>query len=107
MKNILLLCACLWALATPLRAAVAPPADIVVVRIYEANSITAFITRGAGKSEKVEFNSGVTDKNMKLAGEGYYQICQQLYQQGYTLQSTITAPWGAGAYHTLLFVKAQ
>ncbi len=109
MKNILLLCACLLALAAPLRAAVAPPVDIVVVRIYEGNSITAFITRGTGKSEKVEFNSGTTDKNMQLAGEGYYQLFQQLYQQGYTLQSTITAPGNLTitAYHTLLFVKTR
>ena len=80
MKNILLLCVCLWALATPLRAAVVgPPADIVVVRIYEGNSITAFITRGTGKTEKVEFNSGTDDKDMTLASEGYYQLFQRLY----------------------------
>ena len=108
MKNFLLLCACLLALATPLRAAAGPPADIVVVRIFEGNSITAFITRGTGKTEKVEFNSGSNDKNMQLAGEGYYQLFQQLYQQGYTLQSTVTAPRSTvAAYHTLLFVKTQ
>ena len=105
MKNLLFLCACLWALATPLRAVAGPP-DIIVVRIYEGNSITVFITRGAGKSERVEFNNGVNDKNMTLASEGYYQLFQRLYQEGYTLQSTLTAPRTVtAAYHTLLFVK--
>lgn len=107
MKNLLFLCVCLWALATPLRAVAGPP-DIIVVRIYEGNNITAFITRGAGKTEKVSFGNGTTDENMTLASEGYYQLFQRLYQEGYTLQSTITAPRSAyNAYHTLLFVKTQ
>lgn len=103
MKNLLFLCACLWALATPLRAVAGPP-DIIVVRIYEGNSITAFITRGAGKTEKVSFENGITDENMTLASEAYYKLLQRLYQEGYTLQSTFS-PGTVGTI-TLLFIKA-
>jgi hypothetical protein len=103
MKNLLLLCACLLALAAPLRAAAAPPADIVVVRIYEGTHITAIITRGEGKSEKVEFENGVSDKWLTQSGAGYYKLFERFYAEGYVLQSTMTS--GAGAYTTLLFVK--
>ncbi|MEJ7658682.1 MAG: hypothetical protein WKG07_03180 [Hymenobacter sp.] len=45
---------------------------------------------------------------MTLASRGYHQLFQRLYQEGYALQSTITAPRGpVAAYHTLLFVKTQ
>ncbi|TFZ68864.1 hypothetical protein E4631_02045 [Hymenobacter sp. UV11] len=105
MKNILLLCACLLALATPLRAVAGPPADIVVVRILEFNgNTTAIITRGEGKSEKVEFASGYSDKKQIQGGEEYYKFLQRLYQEGYTLQSSFSP--GTGGTVTLLFVKS-
>ncbi|MGI4738792.1 MAG: hypothetical protein ACRYG7_26780 [Janthinobacterium lividum] len=105
MKNILLLCACLLALVAPLRAAVAPPADIVVVRIYDSGaSINAVITRDEGKSEKVTFNSGATDKRLTESSLGYYKLISKLYQEGYKLQSTISD--GRSDLITLLFVKA-
>ncbi len=107
MKNLFLLCACLLALAAPLRAAVAPPADIVVVRILEGRSITAIITRGDGKSEKIEFDRGASDKNLTQSSEGYYKLFHQLYQEGYSLQSTFSTSLSNGTgFITLLFVKA-
>jgi hypothetical protein len=105
MKNILLLCACLLALAAPQRAAGAPPPTIAVVRIYDNGvTINAVITRGEGKSEKVAFQSGGLDRKLVLAGEGYYQLFQRLYQEGYVLQSTFSN--GNSELTTLLFVKA-
>ncbi|AMR28939.1 hypothetical protein A0257_18755 [Hymenobacter psoromatis] len=107
MKNILLLCACLWALATPLRVVAGPPADIVVVRIVEGRSVTAIITRGDGKSEKVEFDRGASDENLTQSSEGYYKLFHQLYQEGYSLQSTFSTSNNLGSgFITLLFVKA-
>ena len=106
MRKLLLLCICLLALASPLRAqAVATPADIVVVRIYEGTHITAIITRGEGKSEKVEFENGITDKWLTQASQGYYKLFERFYGEGYVLQSTMTS--SAGSLTTLLFVKAK
>ncbi len=105
MKKLLLLCACLLALAAPLRAAVVPPTDIVVVRIYDSGaSINAVITRGEGRSEKVAFESGASDKRLTDSGLGYYKLISNLYQEGYKLQSTISD--GRSGLITLLFVKA-
>ncbi|MGI4762700.1 MAG: hypothetical protein ACRYF0_18465 [Janthinobacterium lividum] len=103
MKKLLLLCACLLALASPLRAAAAPP-KIIVVRIIEYSQVSSVvITRGEGKSEKVEFSRKATEVN-----EGYYKLFAKLYQQGYKLQSTFSAPMGTeGGNTTLLFVKAS
>lgn len=97
----------MWALAQPLRAVAGPP-DIVVVRIYEGANVTAIITRGAGKSEKVEFPAGVSAKNLTRTSEGYYQLFEKLYQEGYTLQSTMpTANSPASSFLTLLFVRGK
>jgi hypothetical protein len=108
MKKLLLLAACLWLLATPLRAAAGPPA-IIVVRIYESLvKVTAIVTRAEGKSEQIEFAKGPFDKRLIQSSEGYYKLFQSLYQEGYSLQSTFTAPRGEDtSYTTLLFVKAQ
>jgi hypothetical protein len=104
MKKLLLLCAYLLALTTPLRAAVAPP-EIVVVRVYEGiGKVTLIITHGEGKSEKVEFGKGATDKNLTQRNEGYYWIFQHLYQQGYVLQSTFSAPRSPEAGSTTLLI---
>ena len=106
MKKLLLLCACLLALASPLRALADPP-DIVVVRIKDgvSGSITAIITRGEGKSETVTFDAGGSEKGLATASEGYYKLFHSLYQSGYTLQSTFSS--GGGFFTTLLFTKAH
>ena len=107
MKKQLLLCACLLALAAPLRAAVAPP-DIVVVRIYEGAHTTIIITRGEGKSEKIEVENGIRDERLIQANEGYYKVFERLYQEGYTVQSTFTTVYDANrGFTTLLFAKAH
>jgi hypothetical protein len=107
MKKLLLLCACLLALAT-LPSAVAAPPDIVVVRIYEGMHTTIIITRGEGKSEKIEVENGITDKKLLQANEGYYKVFERLYQEGYTVQSTFTTVYDANrGFTTLLFAKAH
>jgi len=107
MKNLLLLCACLLALATPLRAVAGPP-DIVVVRISERIGIVvATITRGEGRTEQVIFAQDTGNKKNMQGSEGYYKLYQQLYQEGYTLQNSFSAAGEyGGTYITLLFVKA-
>ncbi|RZK62664.1 MAG: hypothetical protein EOO59_01930 [Hymenobacter sp.] len=106
MKKFLFLSALLLALAGQARAQTAP-AGIVVVRVYEGGSdVTAIITRGEGKSEKVTFANGVTDKNLTRASEGYYKLFERFYQEGYSLQSTFNSVYSANiGYTTLLFVK--
>lgn len=108
MKKILLLCACLLALAAPPRAVAGPPA-IIVVRIYEGNStVRAIITRGEGQSEQIRFDKGTGDKRMVQSSEGYHQLFQRLYQEGYSLQSTMSAPNSPDSgFTTLLFVKVN
>lgn len=69
-------------------------------------SIVAIITRGEGKSERVEVERGNSDKRLTASSEGYYKVFQQLYQEGYVLQSTMGATTGpATEFVTLLFVK--
>jgi hypothetical protein len=89
MKKLVFLCACLLTLVAPLRAAVVPPVDIVVMRNNEGAHTTVIITRGEGKSEKVEIENGLSDKKLTQASEGYYKLFARLYEEGYTLQSTM------------------
>ena len=106
MKNLFLAlsCALLLALSLPLRSVAAGPPEVVVVQIWEGggNKVTAVISRGTGQSEKVEFGSGVTEKGLTQAGEGYQTLIQRLYLEGFTLKSTFGSP-----YVTLIFTKEQ
>ncbi len=95
-------------LATPLRAAVLLPADIVVVRIYEGSKTTVIITRGEGKSEKLEIDNGLTDKKLIQGSEGYYKVFERLYSEGYTLQNSFITTFSPSiSFTTLLFTKAR
>ena len=95
MKKLLLLSACLLAFATRPAAAQTLTPDIVVVRIYDSGaSVQLVITRGEGKSEKIEFPSGATDKRLVAASEGYYKVLSTLYREGYVLQNTFTIDRG-------------
>ncbi|MDO7887648.1 hypothetical protein [Hymenobacter cheonanensis] len=106
MKKFLLLCACVLALAAPLRAQTGP-AGIVVVRIFESSttgSATAVIMHEGGKSETVKFEKGHSEKELTKTSEVYYRMFESLYQEGYHLQSTFGTAEG---YTTLLFTKAH
>jgi hypothetical protein len=106
MKKLLCLCACLLVLAT-LPSAAMPP-DILIVRIYEGRKTTIIITRGEGKSEKVELENGFTDKRLIETSEGYYKVFERLYQEGYTVQSTFSTVYDATtSFTTVLFAKAR
>ncbi|MVN78404.1 hypothetical protein GO988_18900 [Hymenobacter sp. HMF4947] len=110
MKKLILLGAYLLALAAPMHAMAGPP-DIVVVRIREfSTSATAVITRGEGKSELVEIDTkGNFNKEFAQVSEAYHKLFYGLYQEGYTLQSTMStsASQSTGGVITLLFTKAQ
>lgn len=104
MKNLLLSCVLLLAVLLPMNSLAAAPPSIVVVRIAEyGRQSVVIITRGQGKSEKMEFHQSATEFN-----EGYYKIFAKLYQEGYKVQSTFGTPMGTeGGNTTLLFVKAS
>ena len=83
--------ACLLALAARPAAAQTQTPDLVLVQMFDVGaSVQLMITRGEGKSEKVEFRSGGSDKGLTASGEGYYKVFSKLYQEGYALQSTFT-----------------
>ena len=95
MKKLIFLSACLLALAARPAAAQTPTPDIVVVREYDSgSSVNLTVTRGEGKTEKVEFASGGTDKKLTAAGEGYYKVLAALYREGFVLQSTFSSHTG-------------
>jgi hypothetical protein len=110
MKKILLLCACLLALAGPVLAQTGL-SNIVVVRVRDyKTSAVFFITRGEGKTERVEVDvKGLSlDKGMTAVSEGYYKVMEKLYQEGYILQnSSATADQSGGGVLTYLFVKSH
>ncbi|AMJ66306.1 hypothetical protein [Hymenobacter sp. PAMC 26628] len=75
MKKLILLSACLLALAARPAAAQTQGPDIVVVRVYDGGGSGKFIiTRGEGKSEQVEFKGGVSDKNQAASSEAYHKM---------------------------------
>ncbi|WP_162549932.1 hypothetical protein [Hymenobacter nivis] len=103
MKKLLFLSACLLALATRPAAAQTPSPDLVVVRMLDNGaSVQLVVTRGEGKSEKIEFPSGRTNKRLVASGEGYYKVLSALYREGYVLQSTFSTQQG---YTTLVLGK--
>ena len=110
MKKIVLLGACLWALAGPAHAQVGAP-SIVVVRIRDyKTSALVFITRGEGKTEKIEIDGKwlSLDKSMTAVSEGYYKVIDKLYQEGYILQNSggVSDP-STGGVLTYIFVKSR
>lgn len=105
MKKLLVAGACLGALAGAAQAQAGPP-DLVVVRIYEGDvKIHVSITRGQNTSEVLEFDNGTSDKNLTRSGQGYYQLFQRFYQEGYVLQSTFSAAKNRNSTVTLPFTR--
>jgi opacity protein-like surface antigen len=105
MKKLILLSACLLALAARPAAAQAqaPNPDVVVVQLYDSGaSVQLVVTRGEGQSEKIEFQSGGTDKRLTAASQGYHKLLSGLYREGYALQSTFTSH---GGLTTLVLAK--
>lgn len=79
--------------------------DVIVVRVYDAGvNVELAISRGKGNSELIKFSSGIRDKHLLEAAEGYQQALAKLYQEGYTLKSTFTTSENLS---TLVFVKGQ
>jgi basic membrane lipoprotein Med (substrate-binding protein (PBP1-ABC) superfamily) len=103
MKKIFFFGSCLVALASsPVMAQTSEP-EVVVMRVYDAGgTVHLVINRGKGKSELVTFSSGVNDKHLGEAAEGYQQALTKLYQEGYNLKSTFTT---SESLSTLIFVK--
>jgi basic membrane lipoprotein Med (substrate-binding protein (PBP1-ABC) superfamily) len=103
MKKLLFLGACLVALASQPLMAQTGGSNVVVVRVHDSGvNIELVINRGKGQSELIKFNSGVSDKHLQEAAEGYQQALAKLYQEGYSLKSTFTS---TERLSTLVFVK--
>jgi hypothetical protein len=105
MKKLFFLGACLVALASQPSKAQTGVGDVVVVRIVEGSTVYVTITRGVGKSEQLEFANNYHGKGSNSTVESYYQFVSKLYQEGYSLKSTIAS--GTGASTILIFVKGQ
>ena len=114
MNTLRMMMMCLLALGghSALAQATATAPDLVVVRVHESyNEVSLVITRAQGESEAVAFPSRGMGKNTGADAKGYHKVFAKLYQEGYVLQSTFTAPWstadGNAGATTLLFVKGK
>lgn len=80
-----------WAIRSARTQAAGKP-DIVVVRIREGEfKVRAVITRGKGKNQLVEFETGSREQGLTSSAEGYYGLLEPLYQEGYVLKSTFSS----------------
>jgi hypothetical protein len=109
MKKLLFLGACLVVLASQPVLAQAGGAQVAVLRITEyPSTVCVSLKQAAGKSEQWKFDNGGTGKRLDNAGQGYYKLLTDLYQQGYQLQSTFNAAVEPSISRTtLLLVKGQ
>ncbi|TVT39621.1 hypothetical protein FNT36_18440 [Hymenobacter setariae] len=105
MKKLLILGACLVALASqPVLAQTGGP-EVVIVKIWEGEAILSItIARAAGKPEVLTY------KTKELREEGASAVLTQkalakLYQEGYMLKGTYGG--NQGYLSTLVFVKGQ
>lgn len=102
MKKLLFVLSCLLVLdSAPVLAHKLEP-EVVVVRVVEFNGrIKVSISRGS-KEESIELELGQSEKKMRATASGYQKLIQQLYQEGFHLQSTFTTN---ASTSTLIFVK--
>lgn len=108
MKKLLLLGACLVALASsPVQAqAQTSKPSVIVVRVNDVNGGGKMvIVREGGKTEELEFAGGYSLKQLSSSGLLMQQVFSKLYEEGYALKSTFGGSSGFGA--TLLFVKEK
>ena len=109
MKKLILLGACLVALASqPVNAQTSGP-EVAVVRITEGvRRVNVSITHPDGKSEQLDFENGAFGDRLDKSGQGDQKLFAKLYQQGYRLQSTFSAEATTSDVRTtLVFVKGQ
>jgi hypothetical protein len=108
MKKLFYIVGCLLVLSSsPVLAVVEEPA-VVVVRIYESRTIVeVIVVRGTGQPEFYKFDSGIRQKDLVAAANGYQEVIAKLYGQGYMLQQSLEGMQGENSnLHTLIFVKA-
>jgi opacity protein-like surface antigen len=112
MKKLLLLGACLVALASSpamAQATTQAEVDVTVVRVtanYARTRVT--VTRPGGKDELLEFENDNQSEKRQPVGGGFQQLVAGLYQQGYQLASTFDTQMGPGSSAAiLLFVRKK
>jgi hypothetical protein len=110
MKKLVLLGACLAALASSPVKAQTGGADVVVVRVMEYSGRTYLTVERVGQEpEQIDFkwDSRIGEKRER-ASKGYLNALNKLYQQGYRVQATIPGLANDDvAYTTLVFMKGQ
>jgi threonine dehydrogenase-like Zn-dependent dehydrogenase len=106
MKKLLLLGACLVALASQPVMAQTGGADVVIVKVHEvAGTLRIAISHGEGKTEVIEAVGGASKTGIVTSSESLHKVIAGLYQQGYSLKSTFDG--NQGVLSTLVFVKGQ
>jgi hypothetical protein len=106
MKKLFFLGACLMALASQPAMAQTGGADVVVVRLADGTSASQLIiVRGPGKNEQIDLLTSTNTKGLISSGEAIQQAIAKLYQEGYSLKSSISGY--QGSVSTLVFVKEK
>jgi hypothetical protein len=104
MKKLLFLGACLVALASQPVMAQTGGADVVVVNVYYTGLGTGHLglTRASGTTDVAQFKN--TSAARKEEAAAYQQLFAQLYQEGYSLKSTLVR---AENLCTWIFARGQ
>ena len=110
MKKLLLVCACVLALwVSPLKSVASEP-SVVIVRIADGGgNVHMALTGPNGRKEVLEFKAQTSLNtkgflgSLQAASQGYHNVIEKLYREGYELKSTILNP--TTNLTTLIFVK--
>ncbi|GAA4498486.1 hypothetical protein GCM10023172_15590 [Hymenobacter ginsengisoli] len=105
MKKLLILSACLLALASSPVAAQTSGPEVTTVSIYNGLDMQIVITRGEGKSEVIVVSYKESRKNPTVREEACQKVFAKLYQEGYTLKGTYGGGYNSHIENTLLFIK--
>lgn len=105
MKKLFFLGACLVALASQPTMAQTGGADVVVRLADGTNASQLIIVRGPGKNEQIDLLTSTNTKGLISSGEAIQQAIAKLYQEGYSLKSSISGY--QGSVSTLVFVKEK
>jgi hypothetical protein len=104
MKKLLLLGACLVALASSPVMAQASEPEVLVLRIDDGNGYMV-IAWPDGKTEELQFNALSTKKGLVTSSAQFQKLIASLYKQGYVLKSTFAGQ--QAVFTTLVFIKEK
>jgi hypothetical protein len=83
-----------------------PEVVVMSVRSIVEGRVRVVLAYNGGKTQEVFLrNTSITDKAQDETTSEYQRIIAKLYEQGYSLKSTVSQD--KGAFSTLIFVKDQ